>query len=268
MAREIAYSIAANFPASGDMDNIESAAGAIPGLLALSALLDDSSLVDAAARIADALIVRCSCLMSHGGHPSEGDAFTPRYVSGASGIAAALIELYAVTGRLPYLQFAEEVFERESAWDCESGLGWRRGIAGRALARLRWCQVHRSERAVTAAQHALDCLRTTVASALHGDAVHDRTLIDGLPGAVEVLLFAQEVFPGDSQSQDISDRALASGLAKDPPSAWDWSTISADPGLMCGMSGWGYIYLRRACSTVPSALLLGRLREGSHGTDR
>jgi len=83
-----------------------------------------------------------------------------------------------------------------------------------------------------------------------------------------VLLFAQEVFPDDMQSQDISDRALRSGLAKDPPSPWDWSTISAGPGLMYGMSGWGYIYLRRACSTVPSALLLGRLGEGSHGTDR
>jgi hypothetical protein len=92
--------------------------------------------------------------------------------------------------------------------------------------------------------------------------------MDGLPGAVEVLLFAQEVFPGDIQSQNISDRALTSGLAKDPPSAWDWSTISADPCLMCGMSGWGYIYLRRACSTVPSALLLGRLGEGSNRIGR
>src|SRR5262249_43156625 len=157
------------------------------------------------------------------------------------------------------LQFAERVFEWESAWDRSSGLGERRGIAGRALARLRWCQVDCSERSVRAAQDALDCLRTTVASALNGDAVLDSTLMDGLPGAVEVLLFAQEVFPGDMQNHDISDRALTSGLAKDPPSAWDWSTIPADPGLMCGMSGWGYIYLRRACSTVPSALLLGRL---------
>jgi lantibiotic modifying enzyme len=254
MAREIAYSIAANFPASSGMDNIESEAGVITGLLALSARLDDSSLVAAAARIAGHLIERCSCLISQGGHLSEGDAFS------ASEIALALIELYAVTGSLPYLRGVEKVFEWEGVWDYESGLGWRRGLAGRALARLRWCQVHRSEQAVTAAQDALDCLRTAVASALHGDAVLDSTLVDGgLPGAVEVLLFAQEVFPGDIQSQDISDRALTSGLAKDPPSAWDWSAIPADPGLMCGMSGWGYIYLRRACSTVPSPLLLGRL---------
>ena len=200
--------------AGSELDFMSGKAGAITALIHLSSLLDDPSLLRFAARLADAFPTRTNL---------------PGFAHGTAGIGLALLELFKATRESRYRRAAEQAFAHPTKRPLRFAATWCNGAAGIALSRLRAYELVQDD---AYKAEAIVALQTTQRITEHwlDTGTGDPSLCHGLAGNAEILLYGAE--PGG--------RSLAHRVARTITSRMDDET----PGLMTGLAGVGYFYLR------------------------
>ncbi len=274
----------ANMDTGGRSDNhdlLVGSAGTIVGLLTLARLTDNSRLVRQAARLGTNLLAAAH--QSRRGWSWSAAGRTPGLTGlshGASGIATALLQLAAATGDDRFAHGAHAGFRYEHSWydpaegnwpDLRDGAEkpttflnqWCHGAPGIALSRL-----------YAAAQLDDATYRAEAAAALHTTlrgtrrALAENTLsfslCHGLAGNADILheaLSLLERGPATEARNLIADIA-ATGVNRHHAGGqpWQCGVPVPDlevPGLMLGLAGVGYHYLRLAnLQPAPPSLLL------------
>lgn len=277
-AREIVDGSLSSEP-EGELDLMAGSAGAIVGLLTLSALLDDGeALISAATNHGDALLSSARHTATGLCWPSRslpGEPGLTGWSHGAAGGAVALLELASATGEDRYRDAAEAAFAYERAlfdpgarnWpDLRSaasanGSGqptfatfWCHGAPGGALARLRALELGGGDELRQEARDALATTADWVEAALASGVNY--SLCHGLAGNAEILLEGGSLL---SAAPALGLRVAASGIATYPAQDVPWPSGAygaPTPGLFMGLAGIGRYYLRLARPQVPSLLLV------------
>jgi hypothetical protein len=276
------------------LDVIGGNAGAIPALLAMSRDSADPLERDRHRALAIALgeqlcrkAIRQGTVWSWDAEGASGPGTTTTPLTGmshgAAGIAVALLELHAETGRSEFLKVARGAFAYEDSlfdskvgnWpdlrDTEEpgtpprppsyGRAWCHGAPGIALARLRAVTLD-PEHAESHLVMARAAIVTTLAAIDENlpRPGHDASLCHGLAGLLETVLHAGRLL-ADRVCLDAAAavaRVLIDrhGRSCDYPSGL--TSGSVNPSLMLGLAGTGYAFLRlHAAEQVPSILLVG-----------
>jgi lantibiotic modifying enzyme len=282
-------SLAAGEVDTGNEDLLAGCAGAIVALLVLRERhIEDDSLAALATRLGDHLInvaVRDERGWSWGRlHEPGSGAFgnLAGYSHGAGGIGWALVELYAATGEGRFRDAGEEAFRYERSWfDPERGNwpdlrdpelsggsreqgvsymnAWCHGAPGIALSRLRVYDMLGDEVCRREAETAVE---TTTAN-LYGNSEMSQTnhsLCHGLGGNSESLIYGAQVLGRPdlfARAEEVALRGVESYEAQRLPWACGGPGGLETAGLMLGLSGISYFYLRMAApSATPSLLII------------
>lgn len=269
------------------LDVIGGSAGAVPPLLALARRDGYERYLDLALRCGEELCKQANWVEGVcSWDPKEASGFecaSPLggLSHGASGIAIALVELFAETGDTKYLETARGAFayedtlfsDREQNWldvrfphatDKGSLTGsfptaWCHGAPGIALARIRASQIDMER-----TDSYLDTIRiaiATTAKALEGALALERcdvSMCHGMTGLAEILLIASQKISGISTEHllfsNITKLVETYGGLNDWPSGFPGG--GPNPSLMMGMTGVAYHFLRLASSdNIPSILV-------------
>jgi lantibiotic modifying enzyme len=279
--------VAESEPGPG-FDVLAGPAGAIPFLLrAHRGLGGPASFVDAAVRLGDHLIAkanRSDIGWSWGeiapGSKQKGDLLG--FSHGAGGVGWSLMELWNVSRQERFRQAAGEAFRYERHWyDAErrnwpdlrdpelSGVpatdeitfmtAWCHGAAGISLSRLRAWQLTGDEVCRAEAEAAL---AGTFDHVFAGGSEMSQTnycLCHGLGGNADALLEGWRVLGNADwrrRAEEVGRRGIETYQAQKVP--WPCGTFGSVevPGLMLGLAGIGWFYLRLADPEVPTALMV------------
>jgi hypothetical protein len=244
------------------------------------------SFLDAAVRLGDLLIERASRAdfgWSWGEPPRPGSKQKGNltgFSHGAGGIGWSLFELWRATGEERFRQAGEEAFRYERHWyDPERGnwpdlrdpelsgmpadapsfmAAWCHGAPGIALGRLRVWEITGDE---TCRAEAEAALATTAEHVLGGPEMSQTnySLCHGLGGNCDALLQGARILNRPDwrqRAEEIGRRGLETFHAQQLP--WPCGTYGGVevPGLMLGLAGIGWFYLRLADPETPSALII------------
>lgn len=275
------------WPAQREYDLLSGDAGAIVALLVLRELIDDPCLLDVARRLGDGLLR--SADRSRGGSYSW-RSNKPRYRNnltglshGAAGAGYALLELFHVTGETQYLAAAQGAFEYERSWfNAEKGnwpdlreagirrsrlaplsfsTFWCHGAPGIGLTRLRAYEILNEASSKSEARTATNTTYHMVKSAIRNGNVN-YSLCHGLAGNAEVLIYAHKVLGEQwAQKSKLAFAVAEAGVDEFGKKNEAWSSSANQgktPGLLTGLAGIGYFYLRLRNPEIPSILLLRR----------
>jgi lantibiotic modifying enzyme len=201
---------------------------------------------------------------------------------GAGGIGWALLELFAATGDEQFRAGASGAFEYERSWlDKRSGTWpdlrtpgqrrgatrsiaspvvgtWCHGEGGIALTRLRASDVLGAGACAEDAAAALETTRSDLARALPHE-IEDLSLCHGAAGSADVLLSAADALGGrwrDGAALACElgsvavDRHEATGIE------WPCGVAGTTPGLLQGLSGIGWWFLRLHDRGIASPLTM------------
>ncbi len=199
---------------------------------------------------------------------------------GASGIASALLQLYACTHDVRWKEAAEQGFRYERHWYCPTNenwldlrdnqyftpeqqsndmyhIQWCYGASGIGLARLRAYEILQEEIYKEEAEAAL---KTTIRDieAFPRNQQPNYCQCHGQAGNADLLICAHKVLK-DSTYQYIADKVGDQGISLygHNPLAWPLGIPKETPNLMLGTSGIGSFYLRLANpALIPSILLI------------
>jgi lantibiotic modifying enzyme len=284
-SRRLARGLLEVEPSPGATDVISGSAGAVPVLLELAGRLGEPELRGAAVRHGEMLLDAAN--RGEAGWswrtldmPTRQDL--TGYSHGASGIALALLELFRATGEERFREGAEQGFRYErgcfvpaqgnwpdfrlfgdpaaaAAQPVGCSLAWCHGAPGIGLARLRALRltgdpVHRGEAGAALAVTA-QALRMAAATGSAGF-----SLCHGDAGNAELLLLAAEAL-GEPEHRAVAEELGRRGIERHlaPGVPWPCGVLNAGetPGLMLGLAGIGYFYLRlHAPARAPSVLLI------------
>jgi lantibiotic modifying enzyme len=279
-ARELLVAWRRDSTRSESSDLMSGCAGAVVGLVALSRMVAEPWLVDAAAGLGDELIARADVTVAGWSWADPGQPAMYNlcgYVHGAAGIGHALAELFGATREARFRKAAERAFDYERSWLDFRTRTWPdlRGVARRAgrdapvpvsdswcngalgimLSRLRAGELFASEGLRHEADSALASCERHVAQLL-ASAPDDFSLCHGAAGAADVLLHAV-AGPRDLAAQ-LGRRGMelyaGPGAARFPCGV----PLGATPGLLLGLAGIGMLYLRLGDGRVQSPLLIHR----------
>jgi lantibiotic modifying enzyme len=250
-------------PDRSRLDVIDGSAGAIAALLNLHARTHSARLLEAALRHAELLLKEALRVEDGWSWKTIGGSRNlTGFSHGASGIAWALLELQRVTGEDRFREAALEAFryerscfnEAEQNWpdyrEAEVGypVFWCHGAAGIGLCRLRAWQILGCSGLLDEARAALDTVER------YSPALPNFSLCHGRAGNADVLIYASEFRSAEAIAQEGVERFERRGIP------WPCGLPGAGetPGLMLGLAGIGYFYLRLADpKRVPSVLLPG-----------
>jgi lantibiotic modifying enzyme len=257
-----------------ELDMISGSAGAIAALLNLAACTGETELVEAARRHGDLLIAEAQeteCGLSWRTLRDSGAQARPNltgFSHGAAGIAWSLLELWVATGEDRYRWAAEEGFryecscysaERENWPDfrydpVEYAVTWCHGAPGIAFSRLRAWQILGSPIYREQADAALRC----TAHELANSAPVNFSLCHGLAGNADLLLYSRHVFGGTSNGlpEEIAMEGIERYQTKRSPWPCGLPGVGETPGLMLGLAGIGYFFLRLVDSERYSSVLM------------
>ena len=275
-----------NFSIEGhEVDIVSGAAGAISVLLKLYYSEKDHDFLQMAVKCGDFLLEKgnveneiWSWKTVDPNHALTG------YSHGASGIASALLELYATTKDKKYWHASMGGFQFEKKWFSEqlqnwpdlrqySGTGtpnygtmWCHGAPGIAIALLKAYEMTKNEFFLSEAKIALNTTLQSVVKETNLQASSNFSLCHGLAGNADVLIYASDLLQDDTyrviaekagmfgrEHYDATNTVFPSGV-NDPSG----QTIGQqeNPGLMLGLSGTGLFYLRLYDSkNISSALV-------------
>jgi hypothetical protein len=267
-------------------DVLSGRAGAAVGLLALSALFEDGALVEDAVRLGEELVAAAVRSDEGWSWRAEDGLRHPNLTGlshGAAGAGYALLELFRVTGDSRWVTAARQAFRYERRWyspktrnwpDLRDGgtpgqpsvflTQWCHGAPGIALTRLRAAELLRDatlrDEAATALSTTVDKTRTALV-----DGSLSFSLCHGLAGNADVLLEGVRLADGETwelPAQSVITNVATAGHARHVRGGAPWPCGipvpgSETPGLMLGLAGIGYHYLRLAYpDSIPSVLLL------------
>lgn len=206
------------------------------------------------------------------------------YSHGASGIASAMMELYATTKESTYWHAAMGGFNYEKTWYNEQaqnwpdlrqheankplnyGTMWCHGAPGIAIANLKAYEMTKLDYFLNEAKIAIETTKRSVINETQSNLGANFSLCHGLAGNADILLYASQILENPEYAQ-IAQKAGDLGISLYdargtifPSGVNDPSGITRgqqeNPGLMLGMSGTGMFYLRLAdMNTIPSALV-------------
>lgn len=279
---------AAADPATQELDVIAGSAGAVPALLMEAARYADrptpsALLRDAAVRHGERLLA--TAVRGPRGWSWDtlhGDGATHHlcgYAHGASGVAHALLELYAATGEPRWLEAAHEALRYERSWfsteqgnwpdlrEFAAGSGgepsytaaWCHGAPGIGLARVRGWEITGDATMRAEAETAVATTTQFLDMALHGR-IGDCSLCHGFLGNAELLLTAAEgLHAGEHRAA--AERYATAAMARLGRDGFPWPCGvpggGESPTLMLGLAGIGYFYLRLVdAAAYPSPELL------------
>jgi lantibiotic modifying enzyme len=210
---------------------------------------------------------------------------------GVAGIALALVELGAATGEQRFSKAAKRAFDYErSTFDRtarnwpdlrelfpgrqsnEPGFAtfWCHGGPGIALSRLTALERLGGSRWRSEAEAGLELARQTVSRSLgHGGG--NFSLCHGVAGNAEILADGARVLGGRwRKSAGAAAEVAAAGVDRyGAEGPWPCGAGSLEaPGLMLGIAGIGYFYLRAGGARVPSVLRPDPSSVGNASPDR
>jgi hypothetical protein len=258
-------------------------AGQILGLLTLAHLLDDPSLTATAAELGTELVSSAhrtnrgwSWSMRRNGRNQDLTGLS----HGASGVAAALIELAAATGDGEFARAAEQALAYERAWFDSSRKNWPdlreittgqmpptvfltqwcHGAPGVAMVRMRATQVLADPLLAAEATIALHTTLTETRRALAHRSL-SFSLCHGIAGNIDILLdgipFLESHAREDVRklAHDFVNTMMRRHLIQQEPWPCGIPVPNAEvPGLFLGLAGIGYHLLKVAGHAVPSVL--------------
>ncbi len=263
------------------LDLLSGAAGAMVAFLALWKLLGGEAYLEKAVHFGDLL----NSLAKRRGDAAwwpvqtlSGRQPLTGFAHGAAGIAFALLELFEATSDQRYRHFAEGAFafERRNFHPAQQnwldlryplerdrfGPGalaasvWCHGSGGIAISRLRAWNILGEKTYLDEAEIALNATRAWLKP---GNASSNNlwSLCHGLPGNADILLHAAELRPGQAPAltrtaMDVADVGRAV-ISSDNESGGLFDTD--EPGLLLGLAGTGYFYLRLSNQQIPSVLV-------------
>ncbi len=198
------------------------------------------------------------------------------YSHGAAGAALALLEVYTATSDEVFQRAADEAIRYERAWFSESqqnwpdfrrmpsqrendpyayGFAWCHGAPGIGMSRLRAFELTRRD---DLRDEALIALRSTRNNPAGIATEYSFGLCHGTAGNAELFLRAWEVL-GDQEGLTFAESLADKGIAEYGESGKPWPSgldeAGEAPGLMLGLAGIGYFYLRlHGKRSVPSLL--------------
>lgn len=249
--------------ASQGSDILTGLAGTIPVLLKVYRKYSDEFVLNLAVEYGDHLIgsaIRSDKGVSWSGVDDVASLTESQigFAHGDAGIAWALLELSAVTGKKRFLTAAEETFRFQQTWidllrqrleesatlsagDLRYALSWCNGGVGVCLSRLRTYeltkkQIYKDESdALSTAIEAVDISNQNY-SVCHGTA-----------GTSDLFIYASQIL-GDVRYKIAANRIGLKGIEQIEQKGLPWPCRSRPLGetlnLMTGLAGIGYLYLR------------------------
>ncbi|WP_405942648.1 type 2 lanthipeptide synthetase LanM family protein [Streptomyces sp. NBC_00207] len=271
LAEELAGLIAPSIELDDQHDVIAGAAGCIAALACLHRVRPSATALSAATRCGDHLLTRARPSGSGPAwlNPALGAQPLTGFSHGSAGIAWALLELAALTGRerfrtaaLDALAYERDLYDADQGnWPDlrtrpdRNGTGamtaWCHGASGIGLGRLAMLR-HAPDPAIRSEA------RTAVATTLSRGFGQNHSLCHGDLGNVELLLSAADVL-GEPSLRARAAVVAARVLDEIEREGWICGIPRAveSPGLMTGVAGIGYGFLRLANpALVPPVLLL------------
>jgi type 2 lantibiotic biosynthesis protein LanM len=260
-------------------DVVRGTAGALQALLGLYSMRPSSTVLRVANLCGDHIVDAAESQSIGVGWPTTryGDTALTGYAHGASGVAAALMGLYRVSGEPKYRQVAMEAlhFERnmfnpvigswpdnrrETSYDSprafegeEHFAAWCRGSVGIGLARTQMIQsVDSSDSDDMYAD-----LESAVITTLNHGFGHSHCLCHGDLGSLDFLYQASDLVPSTVSTGELA-RLTSASLDNVLRQRWRCGGPEGVemPGLMLGVAGIGYQMLRLAEPDVVSSVLV------------
>ncbi len=255
------------------LDMVSGNAGAIPVLIRLAERFPGLRIMNLARRLGAELVEKA--VKEETGWSWGNEQITPRmqgrnltgYSHGAAGIGYGLLQLFRNTREERFLQGAEEAFRYENNWydpmhnnwpdfredrsSIEEGpdtysypVAWCHGASGIGLSRLRAYDVLGDEVYLRDSLNSL--ARTTDAIRNSMKDPDDLSLCHGTFGRCELLILASETL-NDRQYLELARVAAekAIDMFEGADAAWPCGIEEGEtPGLMLGLAGLGYFFLR------------------------
>lgn len=274
------------------MDVISGNAGAIPALLEMYDYFHEKMLYDLSLHLGNELV--SSAIKNKKGWSwnsiVNGVQLTHKNLTGlshgAAGIGYSLLELFRKTDKKEFLEGAEQAFAYENQWFSKKNgnwpdfrimtnvdiastrtkdkpsyaMAWCHGAPGIALSRLRAFEVLNKSIYLKDARAAIN---TTIKFIKQNGIVHrsNYSLCHGLAGNSECLIYASKLLH-DTNYKLLADNVGINGIDnyQDGSLPWPCGIQSGQtPGLMIGLSGIGYFYLRlHDSSLIPSILIISQ----------
>jgi hypothetical protein len=268
-------------------DVMSGQAGSVLGFLALHELIGDSALLEQATRNADLLLAAAegspeglSWAAEQGELASGPTRNLTGFSHGTAGVSYALLALFDATGDEEYMRVAKEAMRyeqecfnrREGNWPdfrqvprsaaLESvrvpcATTWCHGAPGIAISRIHAARVLPDASYDAEARLALETTREHLRGWLVSS--HPNfSLCHGVAGNADILLMSVRSAPSLGFDADgMVEQTARLGLASYGPDG-DWpcgvGRGGFSPGLMVGLAGIGYFYLRLAREQVPSVI--------------
>lgn len=263
-ALQFLQEMAADDPARHPLDLIFGSAGAAVALLGIFRRYPQQEILDLAFKYGEHLIATANKTELGWSWKTLGNESSKDILGfshGVAGIAWALLELANATRDQRFREGAEEAFRYERHWfsaehenwpDLRDHVGpdelfpvaWCHGAPGIGLSRLRAYELTGQDVYRLEAQAAL---RTTVKSLSRKNQSY--SICHGVAGNADLLIWASQVL-GDLSVRHSAEEKGMEGIALygDGKTQWPWGTYwgGPTPGLMQGLSGIGYFYLRLA----------------------
>jgi hypothetical protein len=284
-AKRLLWKLEGVRPAEGEFDLIAGRAGAIIAYTTLAKILHYPGLIRSAVHLGNDLLRSAQKTNGHyswGSKGSKGSLHLTGMSHGASGVAYALLGLFEATRERRFLCAAEGAFSYERQWFYPDQANWadlravaprnkRRlltlpyatywchGAPGIALTRLRSCEILNKDSFKGEALIALETTRQMVQETIHSGACNF-SVCHGLAGNGEILMEGERVLGADfSIGQEMAREVGSAGknMYGFNPDRWPCGLGGGmTPGLMCGLSGIGYFYLRLHNPAVPSIVMM------------
>lgn len=198
---------------------------------------------------------------------------------GTAGIAWALLELHGGSREQRFLDAALAALRYERHWydvaqenwpdfraEGQPGtqvcaVAWCHGAPGIGLSRIRAHQLLQDKESVLEAASAVRTTRRSLSAVLHSGQGSNCCLCHGDMGNAELLLFAGDVL-GDSDSLKVVSQLAEQAIQKHHVghNPWPCGVLNGgeNPGLMLGLAGIGYFFLRlHDRKKVPSVMMVG-----------
>jgi lantibiotic modifying enzyme len=264
-------------------DILAGSAGWIGPLLRLHRRTGEAWLLDAVSRAGEHLMRTANHTergASWGNIPKEIAAYDlTGYSHGTAGVAVALLELHQATREQKFLDLARAAFAYERSWflpqhqnwpDFRSrisaegqpeefgcGLAWCHGAPGIGLSRLRAWQLTGDD---AYRDEALTALRSTHAPLLMPSGELSFALCHGIAGNADLFIEAADII-NDPQWIAVAEAIGARGIDYYHHGRRRWlcgvNGGGETPGLLLGLAGIGWFYLRlHDRKSVPSVLLV------------
>lgn len=274
-------------PSEAALDLLTGCAGAIPAMLKLYRYRAMPSLLDAACELGKRLLDTATI---------EGETLSWRpdavakrgqvhhllgYSHGASGMGLALLEVAQITQQEHLRVAATRAFAYERKYfreewqnwpdlrplneptpihgtEATNMVAWCHGAAGIGLARLRAHAITNEVMYLEEAKVAISTTRMHLQRAMTSN-VYNFSLCHGLAGNAELLVNGA-LYLAQTDLKDVADEVGDFGIVHHHAEDRVWPSGLRDtvevPGLMLGLAGTGYFYLRLFDPTLPSLCLV------------